>query len=79
MEHHNLIDAPLAGSEPRAYGDALLERTSAVTGWLLHADASAETARFRFEHAAGGTGHAALRDLAGGPKQAAAASADIPK
>ena len=76
-EIEEFLAARLADEDARE-GDALLERTSAVTGWMLHADASAENARFRFEHAAGGSGHAAVRDLAGGPKRAAAASADIP-
>lgn len=55
MEHHNLIDAPLAGSEPRAYGDALLERSAklardgeeiVVTGNALARDVAEDPQRF---------------------------------
>lgn len=55
MEHHNLIDAPLAGSEPRAYGDALLERDAklardgeeiVVTGNALARDVAEDPQRF---------------------------------
>lgn len=55
MEHHNLIDAPLAGSEPRAYGDALLERGAklardgeeiVVTGNALARDVAEDPQRF---------------------------------
>ena len=55
MEHHNLTDAPLAGSEPRAYGDALLERDAklardgeeiVVTGNALARDVAEDPQRF---------------------------------
>lgn len=55
MEHHNLIDAPLAGSEPRAYGDTLLERGAklardgeeiVVTGNALARDVAEDPQRF---------------------------------
>lgn len=55
MEHHNLIDAPLAGSEPRAYGDALLEcgaklardgEEIVVTGNALARDVAEDPQRF---------------------------------
>lgn len=55
MEHHNLTDAPLAGSEPRAYGDTLLERGAklardgeeiVVTGNALARDVAEDPQRF---------------------------------
>lgn len=55
MEHHNLTDAPLASSEPRAYGDALLERGAklardgeeiVVTGNALARDVAEDPQRF---------------------------------
>ncbi|MFC6050978.1 hypothetical protein ACFPYM_24375 [Methylobacterium hispanicum] len=68
-EIEEFLTARLA-DEDRRESDALIERTSVVTEWLLHVQASAENARFRFEHVAAGSGHAPVRDLVADRQQA---------
>ena len=68
-EIEEFLTTRLADEDGRE-SDALIERTSAVTEWLLHVQASAENARFRFEHVAAGAGHAPVRDLVADRQQA---------